>query len=183
MTSQHGQKQPISGESTPPAERFANKDDVLSMLTAKSKQRSACQSLFSPPGKVTPANPEFPDNNLEVQSADYMKSFSGVKYELMVAGHIFLNEHVPKDYVTKHWKMIVDNNILVEKKALTEQNVGFILWDISKHFPEFVSEDTVSAIAKICCMLCRFTCVNCINFSEVGNHNLILSGHFNYPLQ
>ena len=50
-----------------------------------------------------------------------MKSLSGVKYDLMMAGHIFLNEHVPKDYVTKVWKTIVDNNIAVEKKALTEQ--------------------------------------------------------------
>ena len=100
VTSPCGQKQPNSGESTPPAKQFANKEDLFIMLTPKSKQRSACQSLFSPPGKVTLAQPEVPDNNLEVQSADYMKSLSGVKYNLMAASHIFLNGCVPKDYVT-----------------------------------------------------------------------------------
>ena len=111
------------------------------MLTPKLKQRSACQSLFSPPRKVTPAQPEVPDNNLEVRSADYMKSLSGVKYDLIVSGHIFLNERVPKDYVTKVLKMIVDNNILVEKKALTEQMSDSFFGILAKQFPEFASED------------------------------------------
>ena len=112
-----------------------------------------------------------------------MKSLSGVKYDLMVASHIFLNEHVPKDYISKLWKTIVDNNILVEKKAIKEQTSDSFFGIIVKQFPEFASEDRVSAIGKIRRMLCRFACVNCINFSEVGNHNVLLSGHFNFPLQ
>ena len=90
------------GDSTPPA-----------------KQNTKLYS--SPPGKVAPAHADISDNNLEIRSADCMKSLSGVKYDLMMVGHIFLNEHVPKDYVSIVWKTIVDNNILVEKKALTEQ--------------------------------------------------------------
>ena len=70
-----------------------------------------------------------------------MKSLGGVKYDLMVAGHIFLNEHVPKDCITKVWKMIVDNNILVEKKALTEQTSDSFFGILAKQFPEFASED------------------------------------------
>ena len=102
------------------------------MLTPKSKQCSACQTLFSPPGKVTPAHADISDNTLEIQSVDYMKSFSGVKYDLMMAGHIFLNECVPKDYVSKVWKAIVNNNIAVEKKALTEQTSESFFWHISQ---------------------------------------------------
>ena len=64
-----------------------------------------------------------------------MKSLSGVKYDLMMAGHIFLNEHVPKDYVTKVWKTIVDNNIALEKKALTEQTSD-LFWHISQAVPQ-----------------------------------------------
>ena len=32
-------------------------------------------------------------------------------------------------------------------------------------------------------MLCRFTCVNCMNFSEVGNHYVLFSAHFTFHLQ
>ena len=80
----------------------------------------ASQSLFSPPGKLTPASADVCDNTLEIRSSDYMKSLSAVKYDLMMAGHIFLNDCVPKDYATKVWKTLVDNKLAVEKKALSE---------------------------------------------------------------
>ena len=65
-----------------------------------------------------------------------MKSLSAVKYDLMMAGHIFLNERVPKDYAAKVWKTIVDNNLLFEKKTLTEQNQDSFFAILAKHFPE-----------------------------------------------
>ena len=103
-----------------------------------------------------------------------MKSLSAVKYDLMMVGHIFLNDRVPKDYAAKVWKTIVDNKLLVEKKALTEQSQDSF-GILAKQFPEFSSEEPHSAIGKICRMLCRFACVNCINFSEVGTNELIFS--------
>ena len=51
-----------------------------------------------------------------------MESLSAVKYDLMMAGHIFLNDCVPKDYDTKVWKTIVDNKLAVEMKGLSEQS-------------------------------------------------------------
>ena len=86
-----------TGDSTPPAKQFTNKEDLIMMLTPKSKQHSAWQTLSSPPGKVTPAHADISDITLEIQSVDYMKSLSGVKYDLMMAGYIFLNECMPKD--------------------------------------------------------------------------------------
>ena len=145
------------------------------MLTPKSRKTLAHQSLFSPSGKLTPAHADISDNSLEIRSADYMKSLSGVKYDLMMAGHIFFNERVPKDYVTKVCKTIVENNIAVEKKALTEQTSDSFFGILAKEFPEFISEETHSAIGKIWRMLCRFTCVNCMNFAEVRNHELLFS--------
>ena len=79
--------------------------------------------------------------------------------------------------------MIVGNNILIEKRALTEQMSDSFFGILAEQFPEFASEDQLSAIAKTCRMLCRFTCVNCMDFSEVGNHYVLFSGHFNFPLQ
>ena len=76
------------------------KDNLFSILTPKSKAKSSCQALFSPQGKVAPA-PELYDNSLDVRSSEYMKQLSGIKYNLMVAGHLFLNECVPKDYATR----------------------------------------------------------------------------------
>ena len=104
--SPHGEKWHLAstGDSTPPAKQFANKEDLAMMLTPKSKQHSACQTLFSPPSKVAPAHTDISDNTLEIRSVDYMKSLSGVKYDLMMAGHIFLNERVPKDYISKFGK-------------------------------------------------------------------------------
>ena len=69
-TSPHGEKWKHRGDCTPPAKRFTNKEDLVSMLTPKSRQCSACQTLFSPPGKVTPAHADVPDNNLEVRSVN-----------------------------------------------------------------------------------------------------------------
>ena len=142
------------------------------MLTPKAKKNTARQSPFSPPRKMTPGNVDVSDNSLEIQSSDYMKSLSAVKYDLMMAAHIFLNEHVPKDYAAKVWKTIVENNLLVEKKTLTEQNQDSFFGILVKHFPEFSSDEPHSTTGKICRMLCRFACVNCINFSEVGNNDL-----------
>ena len=149
------------------------------MLTPKSKQCSACQTLFSPPGKVAPAHTDISDNTLEIQS-DYMKSLSGVKYDLMIAGHIFLNEHVPKDYVSKVWKTIVDNNILVEKKALTVQTSDSFFGILAKQFPEFSPEEPHSAIGKIRRMLCRFACMNFMNFAEVPNQELFFISQLSF---
>ena len=92
---------------------------------------------------------------------------------MMMAGHIFLNECVPKDYATKVWKTIVGNNIAVEKKVLTEQTQDSSFGILAKQFPEFSSEEPCSAIGKIWRMLCRFACTNCMNFSEVGNQELL----------
>ena len=89
------------------------------MLTPKAKKNTARQCLFSPPWKMTPGNVDVSDNSLEIQSSDYMKSLSAVKYDLMMAAHIFLNERVPKDYAAKVWKTTVENNLLVEKKTFT----------------------------------------------------------------
>ena len=61
-----------------------------------------------------------------------MKSLSAVKYDLMMVGHIFLN-----DYAAKVWKTIVDNKLLVEKKALTEQKQDSFFGILVKQFPEF----------------------------------------------
>ena len=99
------------------------------MLTPKSRKPVALQSLFSPPGKLTPASADICDNTLEIRSSDYMKSLSAVKYDLMMAGHIFLNDRVPK---AKVWKTIVDNKLAVEKKSLSEQTQDSFLWDISQ---------------------------------------------------
>ena len=104
-----------------------------------------------------------------------MKSLSGVKYDLMMSGNIFLNERVPKDYVSKVWKKIVDNNIVVEKKALTEQTSNSFFGILAKQFPEFTTEETCSATVKIRRMLCRFACMNCMNFAEVHNQELLFS--------
>ena len=48
----------------------------------------------------------------------------------------FLNEHVPKDYVSRLWKTISDNNIVVEKKSLTEQ-MADSFFAIVKTLPRF----------------------------------------------
>ena len=93
-------------DSTPPPKRFASKDDIVNMLTPKAKKNTARQSLFSPPRKMTPGNIDVSDNSLEIRSSDYMKSLSAVKYDLMMAAHIFLNERVPKDYAAKVWKQL-----------------------------------------------------------------------------
>ena len=179
----HGEKQHLAstGDSTPPAKQFTNKEDLTMMLTPKSKQCSARQTLFSPLGKVALAHAGISDNTLEIQSVGYMKSLSGVKYDLLMAGHIFLNEHVPKDYVSKVWKTIVDNNILVEKKALAEQTSNSFFGILTKQFPEFSSEESHSVIGKIRRMLCRFACVNCMNFAEVRNQELSVVSHVMFP--
>ena len=163
-------------DSTPPPKRFVNKDDIVNMLTPKAKKNTARQCLFYLPRKTTPGNVDVSDNSLEIQSSDYMKSLSAVKYDLMMAAHIFLNERVPKDYAAKVWKTIVENNLLVEKKTLTEQNQDSFFSILAKQFPEFSSEEPRSITGKIRRMLCRFACVNCINFSEVGNNDL-----FSFP--
>ena len=87
----------------------------------------------------------------------------------MVAGHLFLNECVPKDYTTRLWKTISDNNIVVEKKALSEQTADSFFGILSKQFPELANEERHAAVAKLRKMLCRFACENCMNFSEVSN--------------
>ena len=161
------------GDSTPPAKQFASKDDLVNILTPKSRKSSARQSLFSLPRKLAPGNVDVSNNNLEIRSSDYMKSLSAVKYDLMMVGHIFLNDHVPKDYAAKVWKTIADNKLLVEKKALTEQSQDSFFGILAKQYPEFSSEEPHSAIGKIHRMLCRFTCVNFIIFSEVGTNELI----------
>ena len=54
------------GDSTPPAKRFANRKDLVHMLTPKSRKPVALQSLFSPPGKLTPASADICENTLEI---------------------------------------------------------------------------------------------------------------------
>ena len=98
---------------------------------------------------MTPGSTDVSDNTFEIHSSDYMKSLSAVKYDLMMAAHIFLNERVPKDYAAKVWKTIVENNLLVEKKALPEQNQDSFFGILAKHFLEFSSDDAHSATGKI----------------------------------
>ena len=67
------------------------------------------------------------------------------------------------------WKTISNNNIVMEKKALSEQMADSFFGILSKQFPELVNEERHAAVAKLRRMLCRFACVNCMNFSEVSN--------------
>ena len=127
-----------------------------------------------PSRKTHSASADTCDNTLEIQSSDCMKS-SAVKYDLMMAGHIFFNDHVPEDYATKVWKTIVDNKLAVEKNALSEQTQDSFFGILARQCPEFSSEEPCSAIAKIRRMLCRFACMNCMNFSEVGNLEILFS--------
>ena len=81
VTSPRGQKRQHQGESTPPPKQYANKDDLFTILTPKSKAKSSCQALFSPQGKVASA-PELHDNSLDIGSSEYMKQLNGIKYNL-----------------------------------------------------------------------------------------------------
>ena len=69
VTSPRGQKRQHQGVSTPPPKQYANKDDLFTILTPKSKAKSSHQALFSPQGKVAPA-PELYDNSLDVRSSE-----------------------------------------------------------------------------------------------------------------
>ena len=80
----------------------------------------------------------------------------------MIAAHLFLFEKSPKDYINKLWSVIEDNNLLVEKEAITAsaEDTRVIIQYNTEVFPRIFGWYRVSIQASQdvsmvqCCKLC-----------------------------
>ena len=68
----------------------------------------------------------------------------------------------PKDYINKLWSVIEDNNLLVEKEAITAsaEDTESFFNIMLKYFPEF--SDGTGSPYKLHRMLAQFSAVNCV---------------------
>ena len=165
----HGDKQKDTGyvSPAPTTKRFATKQDLQQTFTPSSKAgKSSCTQLFSPCKPSGQSAKE--ENTLEIWSSEYMTSISCVKHNLMIAAHLFLFGKSPKDYINKLWSVIEDNNLLVEKEAITAsaEDTESFFNIMLKYIPEFL--DGTGSPYKLHRMLAWFSAVNCVSFSEVS---------------
>ena len=121
-----------------PTKRFATNQDLQQTFTPSRKAgKSSHTQLFSPCKPSGQSAKE--ENTLEIRSSEYMTSISCVKHNLMIAAHLFPFEKSPKYYINKLWSVIEDNNLLVEKGAITAsaEDTESFFNIMLKYFPEF----------------------------------------------